>query len=97
MTQEMMNLSVCGIDCDACGFKQESKCEGCRISAPKGQCVWNGRCELFDCTAEKQVPHCGECGNFPCQKLQDAHRNENPDGNGIEIENLRALTAGSKT
>jgi len=86
-----MNLSVCGIDCDACSFKAEGKCEGCRISAAKGECVWGGRCGLFDCVTEKALPHCGKCEAFPCDELTEAHRNENPGGNGIEIENLRGL------
>jgi len=86
-----MNLSTCGINCAACNFFIDGKCEGCRISAPKGECVWGGRCELHDCVTEKNLPHCGKCDNFPCEKLEEAHRNENPDGNGIEIENLRNL------
>ena len=86
-----MNLSVCGIDCDACSFKLENKCEGCRISAPKGECVWGGRCDTHDCATGKGLPHCGKCTSFPCQQLQDIHKSENPEGNGIEIENLRAL------
>lgn len=48
-----MNISVCRIDCDACNFKAENKCEGYRISAAKGQCVWNGRCE--SCTIAAQA------------------------------------------
>jgi len=88
---QVMNISVCGIDCDACSFRIENKCEGCRISAPKGECVWGGRCGLYDCVEEKGLPHCGKCNEFPCQKLIDAHKNENPNGNGIEIENLKAL------
>ena len=48
-------------------------------------------CGLFACADGKALPHCGKCGEFPCQRLIDAHKNENPDGNGIEIENLRAL------
>ena len=87
-----MDVSICGIDCAACTYKAENKCGGCRISAPKGQCVWGGRCELHDCATDKTLPHCGKCNNFPCQKLIDAHKNENPNGNGIEIENLRALS-----
>ena len=86
-----MNLSVCGIDCDACEYKFENKCEGCHIAAPKGECVWGGRCELYDCAADKKLPHCGKCESFPCEKLIVAHKNENPDGNGIEIENLKKL------
>jgi len=86
-----MNLSSCGIDCDARAFMKENRCKGCRAAAPKGECVWGGRCELFDCANGKTLPHCGKCGEFPCEKLTAVHKNENPDGNGIEIENLRAL------
>ena len=91
ITNNISNISVCGIDCNACKFKAENKCEGCRICAPKGQCVWGGRCDLHDCAVGKKLPHCGKCESFPCRKLIDAHKNENPNGNGIEIENLRAL------
>jgi len=86
-----MNLSVCGIDCNACQFYLDSKCEGCRVSAAKGECVWGGRCELHDCVKAQELPHCGKCNDFPCKKLVDSHANENPGGNGIEIENLRTL------
>jgi len=83
-----MNLSVCGIDCAACPFTVEKNCPGCR--ARQGRPFW-GECGLYDCAAEKAVPHCGACGAFPCKKLKEAHEAENPDGNGIEIENLRKL------
>ena len=86
-----MNISVCGIDCSICKFKIKNKCEGCRTIAPIGMCVWGGRCELYDCASSKNIPHCGKCEVFPCEKLITAHKNENPDGNGIEIENLKAL------
>jgi len=82
-----MNLSVCGIDCDACRFKKENKCEGCRISAPKGECVWGGRCELHDCVAGKSLPHCGKCKEFPCVVLQEWASGENIE----RIDNLKAL------
>ncbi len=87
----MANISICGIDCDACGFLKDGRCEGCRTSAAKGECVWGGRCELHDCAVGKALPHCGQCGSFPCTKLVEAHKSENPEGNGIEIENLRNL------
>ena len=84
-----MNISVCGIDCDACKYKEEQNCPGCRMH--KGRPFW-GECDnLYDCVVSKDLPHCGKCGDFPCQKLIDVHKAENPDGNGIEIENLRAL------
>ena len=85
------NISVCGNDCDICNFKKDNKCEGCRISAPKGECVWGGRCELYDCAMGKNLPHCGKCEDFPCQKLIDAHKGENPENWEEPIENLIAL------
>ena len=86
-----ISISICGIDCDACKYKEENGCKSCRICAPIGECVWGGRCELYDCATEKNLSHCGKCEEFPCRKLIDLHKNENPDGNGIEIENLKAL------
>ena len=83
-----MNISSCGIDCGACKFTAEQNCPGCR--AHKGKPFW-GNCDLFACADGKTLPHCGNCGEFPCEKLITAHKNENPDGNGIEIENLRSL------
>jgi len=84
-----MNLSSCGIDCDACSYKTSHNCPGC--SALRGKPFWSGN--LFACAAGKTLPHCGACAEFPCEKLVTAHKNENPDGNGIEVENLRALIA----
>lgn len=91
-----MNISVCGIDCDNCNFKREGKCDSCRQAAPQGKCVWGGGCETHDCAAKQGFFHCGECSSFPCQKLIDIHKSENPSGNGIEIENLRNLLKNTK-
>ena len=82
-----MNLSVCGIDCDACGYKKDNECAGCRIVAPKGRCIWGGHCELYDCATEKNLLHCGLCEDFPCEKLKEWATSENPE----RIDNLRKL------
>lgn len=84
----MANYSICGIDCDACKFKTEQNCKGCKEI--EGKVFW-GTCELYACAASKELPHCGKCSNFPCQKLIEAHNGENPDGNGVEIENLKKM------
>lgn len=89
-----MNISSCGIDCDACKFKVEQNCPGCRVH--KGRPFWGECNHLYDCASGKKLPHCGKCSDFPCTKLIDAHKCENPDGNGIEIENLKALIATEK-
>jgi len=83
-----MRIASCGIDCGACRFTAERGCPGCDVH--KGNPFW-GSCDLFACAAGKGLPHCGKCGEFPCEKLIDAHKSENPDGNGVEIENLKAL------
>ncbi|MDR0858532.1 MAG: DUF3795 domain-containing protein [Oscillospiraceae bacterium] len=86
-----MKLSFCGIDCAACKFsvEQGQNCPGCH--AIKGKPFWStdGTCELYACADGKKLHNCGKCGEFPCRKLIDAHKGENPNGNGIEIENLR--------
>ena len=86
-----MNISSCGIDCAACKFQVEQNCPGCHVH--KGKPFW-GKCDLYACATKKELPHCGKCGDFPCKQLIDAHKGENPDGNGIEIENLKALETG---
>jgi len=41
-----MNIFGCGLDCDLFNLKLEHKCDGYRVSAAYGECVWNGRCDL---------------------------------------------------
>ena len=84
-----MNLSSCGTDCDACSYRTSHNCPGC--GAHRGKPFW-GDCDLFACADGKALAHCGKCGEFPCEKLIAAHKNENPNGNGIEIQNLMNLT-----
>ncbi|MCH5199038.1 MAG: DUF3795 domain-containing protein [Oscillospiraceae bacterium] len=81
-----MNISVCGIDCDACKFKIEMGCIGCK--SIKGKVFW-GECELYQCNAQKEQEHCGKCKDFPCAKLKEWASSENPE----RIDNLRALSA----
>lgn len=87
----MKNISVCGIDCAKCPFMLDKKCEGCRIVAPQGKCVWGGTCDTHDCAVNQGLNHCGQCKNFPCEQLINIGKSENPEGNGIEIQNLRDL------
>ncbi|MCL1951410.1 MAG: DUF3795 domain-containing protein [Oscillospiraceae bacterium] len=82
-----MNLSSCGIDCDACAYKTSHSCLGCK--ALKGKPFWSGEsgCGLFDCADRNTLPHCGKCGEFPCAMLQEWASDENDE----RIENLRTL------
>ncbi len=87
-----MELSVCGIDCNKCSFFADKKCDGCRNVAPVGKCVWNGRCDLYDCAEKKRVPHCGKCPDFPCATLKEWASGEN----GERIQNLIDLNNSEK-
>ena len=42
-------------------------CTGCWNIA--GDCYWTGcnNCNLRICCIEKQINHCGECSDFPCE------------------------------
>lgn len=46
-----------------------------------------GNCELYRCNAEKSQNNCGECKQFPCDKLKEWASTENPE----RIDNLRKL------
>ncbi|MCL2700291.1 MAG: DUF3795 domain-containing protein [Phycisphaerae bacterium] len=46
-------------------LKKTPLCDGCWTKT--GVC-WSGNCGLRTCCEEKQLNHCGECGEFPCEK-----------------------------
>ena len=37
------------------------RCDGCRSSHP-----FDGECPVRKCVLKKGLPHCGDCGEFPC-------------------------------
>jgi hypothetical protein len=73
------DISVCGIDCAvACGecnkMHEElvkNPCKGC--NAEKGKIFWVkflnlDTCPIYHCCVnEKQLPHCGQCPQLPCE------------------------------
>ena len=63
----MANYSICGIDCDACKFKTEQNCLGCKTI--EGKVFW-GECDLYKCNSNKKQEHCGKCSKFPCDMLR---------------------------
>ena len=79
-----MAFSKCGIDCEKCKFKLSEECKGCREN--KGVIFW-GECDLYKCLSEKNLDHCAECKNFPCDTLKEWSSSENPE----RIDNLKKL------
>lgn len=45
----------------------EADCQGCR-SKKHNRCSIEG-CFLLECTKSHNVDFCGECEDFPCQKV----------------------------
>ena len=90
-----MNLSSCGIDCDACEFKVSNGCPGC--SEVKGVPFWaegsGNRCDLYECAEDKNISDCGKCKNFPCDMLEEWAK----EGDGERIRNLHKLNESRKT
>ena len=78
----MSNYSVCGIDCDQCKYKEEQNCSGCK--AKQGVVFW-GKCDLYACSKDKKLEHCGKCSEFPCEMLKEWASSENPE----RIDNLK--------
>lgn len=79
-----MGLASCGLDCEICQFKIDQKCSGCH--AQKGKIFW-GKCDLYECAYEKNLPHCGKCGEFPCEMLKEWSSSEGTE----RIDNLKKL------
>ena len=83
--------SSCGINCDECEYKEKVNCPGC--IAAKGQMFW-GKCELAMCCVEKGLQHCGQCSEFPCDKLREYSYDKEHGDNGQRIRNLEQWNAG---
>jgi len=51
--------------------KKAPFCTGCWNIA--GDCFWTGcnKCFFRVCCNEKQINHCGECSDFPCERYKD--------------------------
>lgn len=81
---ERKNLlfSQCGLNCGLCPMRVDGYCPGC------GGGEGNQPCAVARCSREHpEIAYCFECGQFPCDKYQDAdafdsfipHRNRMKD------------------
>ncbi|NVO21533.1 MAG: DUF3795 domain-containing protein [Bacteroidetes bacterium] len=46
---------------------EDTLCEGCRGNKKSAHC--SKMCPFIKCSKEKNVNHCGDCKDFPCEKL----------------------------
>ena len=75
----------CGIVCEGCKFIRENNCGGCRETG--GNPFW-GECRLAKCSIEKELEHCGECSDFPCDMLREFAYDKEQGDDGKRIEML---------
>ena len=103
-------FAVCGIDCMRCSIhlrtEEELKywrarnvdldriaCDGCR--SDRNGCHWSGDCALLICCLyEKKLDFCGECPDFPCQKVSEWA--EEWEHHSIAVESMKEMKAVGK-
>ena len=79
-------MGRCGVDCEACEYRVQTGCPGCR--AAEGKLFW-GECTLAKCCIGKNLEHCGQCQEFPCKTLNDYAYDPEHGDKGKRIRNLR--------
>ncbi|HWT73678.1 MAG TPA: DUF3795 domain-containing protein [Mobilitalea sp.] len=68
--------SRCGVCCNSCERKEKVACKGCvHMDKP----FWGGRCEVKICCEGKNMNHCGECNEFPCNMLSNMGKEQGYD------------------
>ncbi|MEA3422994.1 MAG: DUF3795 domain-containing protein, partial [Bacillota bacterium] len=71
--------------------KEKMNCKGCKIHA--GEVFW-GTYKIASCAISKNLSHCGECEEFPCEKLISAHNTKGHSDNGERMTNLKKWANG---
>lgn len=84
----MFECAYCGIDCKKCECASKFNCPGCQ--ACNGKMFW-GECPIALCVIEKQIKHCGECSEFPCDLLNGFAYDEDQGDNGKRIRNIERI------
>lgn len=78
--QQLLNIvSYCGLYCKACPSYNRGTCLGCRSEEQQPRkSKWS--CKIRKCCIRKEIDHCGECDDFPCdiinKKLIKSHEND---------------------
>lgn len=78
-------MGHCGIDCEACEYREKMSCPGCVCS--EGKPFW-GECRVSKCCTDKNHEHCGKCKDFPCGVLNEFAYDKDQGDDGKRIRNL---------
>ena len=68
--------SRCGVRCNICERKEKVHCQGCLFMEKP---FWGGECKVKSCCENKNLNHCGECLNFPCEMLSNMGKDQGYD------------------
>ena len=83
--------SRCGLLCSECEYREQMNCAGCvNIAKP----FWGECCPVKSCCESKGNEHCGECPDFPCEKLQQFAYDKEQGDDGKRIEQCRMWCSG---
>lgn len=86
-------IGRCGTYCGVCEWKEKTNCPGCQ--ACSGKPFW-GECKVAKCSIEKDINHCGHCGEVPCEVLTAAHNTPGHEDNGERLINLKNWANGKE-
>ncbi len=58
--------------------------------------MFYGTCEVAKCCSEKNLAHCGLCGDVPCKRLKAVFGHPEHGDNGERLANLMAWAQGKE-
>jgi Protein of unknown function (DUF3795) len=83
--EQLNKLAYCGIYCGGCSnFLQNANCAGCRTETEL-----LADCPTIVCAQKKDIIHCGECSEFPCQMQHDFY-NDGVAHHALALKNIQA-------
>lgn len=81
-----MNESRCGLLCSECEWVPKTNCPGC--IAAHGR-PFHGENPVAICCESRNLEHCGQCPDFPCEQLNAYAYDKEHGDNGARIEMLK--------
>ncbi len=80
MDDRLALIGACGLYCGACPHfagsgspeASDGSCLGCHGSIPEMH-PWCAECGIRACAEERELLHCGECADYPCEKTEAFH------------------------